>query len=449
VALRAAPELRRVSLRFTDKAAERRFQGQYFRDNLPYIRAAHAVGIAAWAFFGLYAGQGASMRYELHVVLGYGVAIPLLAASLALTYTRWYARVWQPGIVALVVAISAVAEMHQLVSGHSPLWQGVTDLMLILAVTFTLLRLQYMYAVLAAALVIGYYTATRVLAPHSGGVAISAAEINLVAFAVIGTAAAYVLERFARVLFLRERQLDRERERGDHLLRNILPEAIIGRLKTSDPRTGTRHIAQCYPDVTVLFADLVGFTEQAASTDPEELVTALDDVFSRFDQLADRFGLEKIKTIGDAYMAAAGVPAPRPDHVAAAAAMALEGRECISALRWPSGAPVGVRIGLACGPVMAGVIGRRKFAYDIWGDTVNTASRLESSAVPGTIQVSEAVYERLSAHYLFSEPYVVPLKGKGPTRARTLTGRLPAEPATDPTPGGQSPSPAASQRARS
>lgn len=447
MALRAAPELRRVSLRFIDKAAERRFQDQYFRDNLPYIRGAHVVGIAAWAFFGLYGSAGVTT--ELHVVLHFGAAIPVVVASLALTYARWYARVWQPAIVALVVANSALVEMHRLVSGHGTQWHDVASLMLVLALTYTLLRLQYIYAASAAALVIGYYTATSVLFPHGSGIDIVAADIYFVAFAVIGTAGAYALERFARVLFLRERQLDRERERGDSLLRNILPEVIIGRLKTPDPRTGTRHIAQCYPDVTVLFADLVGFTEQAASTDPEEVVMALDDVFSRFDQLADRFGLEKIKTIGDAYMAAAGVPAPRPDHVSAAAAMALEGRECVSALRWPSRTPIGVRIGIACGPVMAGVIGRRKFAYDVWGDTVNTASRLESSAVPGSIQVSEAVYERLSARYLFSEPYVVQLKGKGPTRARILTGRLPAGSATGPTAGGQAPSPAASERTRS
>jgi class 3 adenylate cyclase len=109
--------------------------------------------------------------------------------------------------------------------------------------------------------------------------------------------------------------------------------------------------------------------------------------------------------------------------VAAAAELALEGCECVSALRWPSGAPVNVRVGIACGPVIAGVIGRRKFAYDVWGDTVNTASRLESSAPPGSIHVSEAVYQRLSARYLFSEPYVVQLKGKGPTSARILRGR--------------------------
>jgi adenylate cyclase len=439
VALSAAPELRRASLRFVDEAAERRFQCQYFRDNLYYVRAGHIVGIAAWAFFGLHRGTGAVD--ELHVVLHWGVAIPILAASLVLTYVRWYERVWQPAIVALLVANAALAEMHPLLSGRGTHWDDVATLMLVLALTYTLLRLQYLYALSAAALVIGYYTATGVLIPHASGIDIVAADIFLVAFAVIGTAGAYALERFARLLFLRERQLDRERERGDRLLRNVLPEVIIGRLKTPGPGTGARPIAECYADVTVLFADLVGFTEQVASTDPEDVVTALDDVFSQFDQLADRFGLEKIKTIGDAYMAAAGVPAPRPDHVAAAAAMALEGRACISALRWPSGTPVGVRIGIACGPVMAGVIGRRKFAYDIWGDTVNTASRLESTAAPGSIQVSEVVYERLAAGYLFSEPYVVQLKGKGPTRARTLTGRLTVEPATGPAAGVQAPSP--------
>jgi class 3 adenylate cyclase len=308
VALRAAPELHRVSLRFVDKAAERRFQDQYLRDNLPYIRAAHVVGIAAWAFFGLYRSAGAIT--DVHVVLHFGVAIPIVAANLALTYVRWYARVWQPAIVALVVANSALVEMHRLLSGHGTRWDDVASLMLVLALTYTLLRLQYLYAASAAALVIGCYTATTVLFAHDPGIDIVAADIYLVAFAVIGTAGAYALELFARVLFLRERQLDRERERGDRLLRNILPEAIIGRLKTRDPRTGTRPIAQRCPDVTVLFADLVGFTGQAASTDPEELVTALDEVFSRFDQLAGRFGLEKIKTIGDAYMAACGRPGP-------------------------------------------------------------------------------------------------------------------------------------------
>jgi adenylate cyclase len=151
-------------------------------------------------------------------------------------------------------------------------------------------------------------------------------------------------------------------------------------------------------------------------------------VFGQWDQLADRFVLEKIKTIGDAYMAAAGIPEARGDHANAAAEMAIEIRDGLSLRRWPNGAPMSVRIGIASGPVIAGVIGRRKFAYDIWGDTVNAASRLQSTAMPGSIQVSDAVYFSLRDAYVFSPPYEVDLKGKGPTTAHVLVGRAVVEP---------------------
>ena len=178
--------------------------------------------------------------------------------------------------------------------------------------------------------------------------------------------------------------------------------------------------------MTVLFADLVGFTEQAAYMEPDQLVVSLDDLFARWDRLADHFGLEKIKTIGDAYMAAAGLPKVRADHVEAAAEMSLAMRDGLSGVSWPTGAPMSVRIGIACGPVVAGVIGQRKFAYDVWGDTVNTASRLESTATAGSIQVSAAVYERLRVKYLLSGPYLVDLRGKGPTPTYALLDHMPA-----------------------
>jgi adenylate cyclase len=420
-------ELGRFSLRFSDRDVEGRFQQQYFRDNLPYIRAAHVVGILSWAFFGLYTDPGTNIGTGLHMLLNFGVAIPIIAASLALTNVTWYVRVWQPALVALIVALSVVGETHRIVTGHAPRFGSIAGLLLGLAALFMLLRVQYVYAASGAALVIAGFTATTIVFPAHGGVGLAEADIWLVAFALIGTAAAYALERFARLLFIRERELDRERERGDRLLRNILPDAIVRRLKTRDPNMDARRIAQRYDEVSVLFADLVGFTEQASATDPGELVSALDDVFRRFDQIADRFGLEKIKTVSDAYMAAAGVPKPRPGHAQAAVEMALEARDCISGLRWPSGAMMGVRIGIACGPVVAGVIGRRKFAYDIWGDTVSTASRLESTASAGTIQVSEALYQHVSSGYRCTEPYVVELKGKGPTTARVLEGKMPVE----------------------
>ena len=149
----------------------------------------------------------------------------------------------------------------------------------------------------------------------------------------------------------------------------------------------------------------------------------LDGVFSLFDTLVDRFGMEKIKTVGDAYMAVAGAPEPHPEHAQAAAQMALGIQETMAELRWPSGEPMRVRVGIASGPAVAGVIGHRKFAYDLWGDTVNLASRLESHGTPGRILVSVATAALLDGDYLLSEKQVIDLKGRGPTPARFLLGR--------------------------
>ena len=219
-----------------------------------------------------------------------------------------------------------------------------------------------------------------------------------------------------------DRELDRERGRSEGLLRNILPEQVADLLKQRDPATEHGHIAQAFDEVTVVFADLVDFTQQSGRSQPPEIVEVLDEVFSRFDALAERFGLEKIKTIGDAYMAVAGVPEPRADDVEVAAQMALAMREEVRQLRWPSGDAMTVRIGMATGPAVAGVIGTRKFAYDLWGDTVNTAARMESNGIPSEIQVSEAVHDRVNDRFQFSEVHIVNLKGKGPTPARFLLG---------------------------
>jgi class 3 adenylate cyclase len=416
----AVAKLRTLSLHFTDAGLERKFQEQYFRDNIGYVRTAHVIAIVGWAFFGLFVPPPGN--HESYLVITLLAGVGLTSVSLGLTYTRRFGRWWQPSVVALVVVYPALSELYRMLWGHPADWTGVVGLLLVLAFAYTLLRLQYRYAALAGLLAIGCYNVSRILVQTRGDIGLLHPDIYLVAFAIVGTAAAFALERFARLLFLRERDVDRERERGDTLLRNILPEPIIGRLKMRGPGIEDGRIAERYADATVLFADLVGFTERAAHMDPDELIVTLDEVFGQWDQLADRFGLEKIKTIGDAYMAAAGVVEARGDHAKAAAEMAIEIRDDLSLLRWPNGSPMSVRIGIASGPVIAGVIGRRKFAYDIWGDTVNAASRLQSTAPPGTIQVSDAVYRSLRDGYVFSDPYEVDLKGKGATQVHILIG---------------------------
>ena len=215
------------------------------------------------------------------------------------------------------------------------------------------------------------------------------------------------------------RALAVEQDRSERLLLNVLPAPIAARLKQ-----GEAVIADRFQEVTVLFADLVDFTRSSDRSTPERVVQVLDDLFTAFDLLAERHGLEKIKTIGDAYMAVGGLPEPRPDHAEAVAEMALALREETARHRDPSGQPLALRIGIDTGPVVAGVIGTTKFSYDLWGDTVNTASRMESQGVVGCIQVTERTYRRLRDGYRFERRGPIQIKGKGELVTWFLVGRI-------------------------
>ena len=215
----------------------------------------------------------------------------------------------------------------------------------------------------------------------------------------------------ATVFFLVQysiRSREAEHERSERLLLNVLPESVARRLKTSE---GV--IADAYPEATVLFADIVGFTPLSDRLEPDEVVALLDRVFTSWDGLAADHGLEKIKTIGDAYMVVGGVPDPQPGHVRIVAEMALEMSAELKKCSDDLAMPLQARIGLDSGPVVAGVIGRSKFIYDLWGDTVNTASRMESSGDPGKIQVTERAKRALDHDFHLSSRGRIEVKGKG------------------------------------
>lgn len=213
-------------------------------------------------------------------------------------------------------------------------------------------------------------------------------------------------------------ELREEREKSERLLLNILPATIADRLKE-----GPRTIAEGFAEATVLFADLTEFTTYSQRVDARELVELLDDIFSAFDQVASAVGVEKIKTIGDAYMAVAGLPVPRPDHAAIMADMAMGMKASFAAVLRGRDVPLGLRIGIHSGPVVAGVIGRHKFIYDLWGDTVNIASRMESHGEGGRIHVSAATRELLGDRFRFESRGGVTIKGKGVMETFFLTGR--------------------------
>ncbi len=228
----------------------------------------------------------------------------------------------------------------------------------------------------------------------------------------------YAMREVARA----EAAMEVEYSRSEALLTNILPATVAAQLK--DPAHGT--IADRYDEASILFADIAGYTEQASTIPPTELVRFLDRLYTTFDRMVDRHGLEKIKTTGDAYMVVSGVPTPRGDHIEAIADLALDLTRAVSELRDPRGKPVPMRMGIAAGPVVAGVVGARRFFYDVWGDAVNVASRMESTDIEGRIQVPQNVFERLRHDFVLEERGEIQIKGKGPMRTWFLVSRKPA-----------------------
>ena len=218
------------------------------------------------------------------------------------------------------------------------------------------------------------------------------------------------------------RAVSMEKELSDRLLLNILPEPIAIRLKRQET-----NIADGHADVTVMFADIVNFTHMSEEMSPNETVHLLNDIFSEFDMLAEKHGIEKIKTIGDAYMAAGGLRNVTSQYVDAMADMALQMQAFVARYTAPNGEKMSLRVGLGTGAVVAGVIGRRKFSYDLWGDTVNVAARMSSEAHPGLIQVDAVTYRRLHNRYAFDEMQQIDVKGKGMMQVYNLLGaKLPA-----------------------
>jgi len=250
--------------------------------------------------------------------------------------------------------------------------------------------------------------------------------VTFFAFNIVGVATtAYALlqyfvrarERALADLAREHRALEQEQAKSEDLLLNVLPEPVAARLKEDEGI-----IADACEGVTVLFADLVGFTSLAERLSPPDVVALLDRVFARWDALAASHGVEKIKTIGDAYMAAGGLPVPRADHAEAIAELALAMRPEVARCAAETGLALQVRIGIDTGPVVAGVIGRAKFIYDLWGDTVNTANRMESHALPGTIQVTQRAHDHLRGRYELRPRGTIEVKGKGPMATYLLLG---------------------------
>lgn len=409
-----------MGLRFHDPSVERDYQTWFVDRALPFSRVGIIGAIAAWLT--AIATTAIMTAHDQLLVLWTGMFIlmPVLAGALALTFNA-SARPHVQTIVASANALSGLASTYLCFAFTAPRADLAMGLLITTAFfAFTIFRLDPVRAAAAVSTYAALFLVLLLQLASQSSAALSAVQV--IAYLVItvnavgvGAFACIAMNAVSRDNFRQQRIIERQRvsiddekSRSDRLIASILPDAVSERLK-GEPGM----IADHYPFVSVVFADLVGFTELATRLTPDTLVSLLNDLFSRFDDLAAEHGVERIKTIGDAYMAAAGVPTQRPDYAVAVARFALAVRQAVRDYSSAHGQELAIRIGIGSGAVVAGVVGTTRFAYDLWGDTVNVASRMESQGEAGAIQVCARTHALLADRFKFESRGELDVTGRG------------------------------------
>lgn len=414
---------RMTSLRFPPDL-EALFQGAYFKDSLQVNRWCVIAGVLILACFGAVDTWIFPLSYHTVWSIRFGLLVPLAAVLVGFSFTHGYGR-WMQRSTALLmtVVLVGILSMIAVSDPHEP---GATlylfGLLPVVTFLFSATRLLFYPALTVALITLGVFEWV-VLRP--GGLVASGALPVPVAIAAqsfiaseiaIGGLASFFTERSARTRFVQELIIEQERMRSDDLLYNMLPVAIAERLKRKEL------IADKVDGASVLFADLVNFTRLSATLAPSDVLIMLDQCFTCFDRIAQKYGAEKIKTIGDSYMVAVGVPQYRADHAVVMGRLALELRDAFYALPIVREHELGLRLGFSSGPMVAGVVGSNKRIYDLWGDTVNTASRMESNGIPGEIQVSHYAQAMMHDAFVYEPRGEIPIKGKGVMRVYLIKG---------------------------
>ncbi len=407
-----------VLLDYDDHALEQAFLQFYAKETRPLIQAVFVLSVPMWAV-GLYVLFRLIPEHAVYLAsISMALVTPFALFALLIRDHPRCLHYYQPlalfsNLVSGLLVMYICLHLENMVPHMT-----VIGMMLMLFIGFYALRLRARYAIFSSLVMVGAYSVYLFVYSHESEQARLLLCVSLVILELFACVAAYLSEYTYRQIFEQQQlialQRDRiscEHERAEALLLNILPASIADRLRHDE-----NIIADHFDQAAVLFADIVGFTRLASQLPADALVTMLNRLFSRFDDLVDAAGLEKIKTIGDAYMVAAGMPQPVPDVARRIADLALAMQHVIADDNARKHCQLQLRIGIHIGPVIAGVIGARKFIYDVWGDTVNIASRMESHGEPGKIQVSEAVYEQLKDDYHLQPRGCISIKGKGQMR---------------------------------
>jgi adenylate cyclase len=405
-----------LTLHFTDPVMERRYRESLRPFRHAVMQLLSLAGSALWIIFTLlnaitiHDGSEALLAVRLVAICG---TVSSFIATLLLKPGRWVEpagfAVFAFNIVCLTLVLATMSAVS--IPYYSPLAISMTQGI----VCFGLAMMSFVEGILLALITVClFFITVTLLWPEPVLVILFNGTWLFTVISLVGIGA-YCLDRTMRIAWLRQVDLTAAEERIRVLLHNILPPPIAAR-----KLRGEAVIADNFSAASLLFADLVGFTELSSRMAPTDVVSLLNDLFARFDRIVARYGLEKIKTIGDCYMVASGIPNTDPDHLKKLMQAALEMLCEVAKVRAPGSARLSIRIGIHAGPVAAGVIGESKFAFDVWGDTVNVASRMESSGVAGQIQVTDAVATALADIYSFNGPEFIDIKGKGLTRVWRL-----------------------------
>jgi adenylate cyclase len=404
--------------RFADPKLERRYRDDHIEFRINALRAAAFSGVVIWLAFSLLNSltiRDPSQPLFYVRISAIAAAIAICAVTLVARPGRWVEPVSFATIAVTIVQLTLVVAFMSPVS--LPYYPPSEIGMILGAASFFGGVTFAEGVVLAIGAICAFLISMTVLWPEPALVVVFRSAWVLSVIAIAG-AGSYLLDRAQHISWLREVDLQRAESEVRSLLHNVLPPSIAAR-----KLAGEAPIVDRFTEASLLFADVVGFTSLSARLDSTQLVGMLGDLFSRFDAIIAEHGLEKIKTIGDCYMAAAGIPDPLPGHIDRLAQAAIRMLVEAAGIRTPDGDTIAIRIGMHAGPVTAGVIGETKFIFDVWGDTVNTASRMESHGAPGRIQVTETVHAALADCYHFEGPQIIDVKGKGPTPVWFLLAR--------------------------
>lgn len=410
-----------LGLRFSDRSEEQRFRRDFAHAVLPIQRGALVVSLAIMLLFTIRDVQLADVYGTFPLFFRLFVILPILAIALWLTYLPGVVRFHQAFFFALAILLVAIVISQIFLVPPSAQYdarfgfRAMTTMTLVVGVV-TLSGLRFEYAALVGLLaIVGWLVNAHLLTLDEP--LWRATVLHLVAVYSLSCCANFWLERLLRQQFVARQSLDAERARSDELLRSALPAHAADRLKR-----GEQNIADAFIDTAVLFTDLVGFTDLSKRIGPKETVRVLDHIFSRFDEIVAEHGLDRVKTMGDGYLAIAGTGGEARGGTEDAAKAALAMIAAVDTARTQFGMPLALRLGLHVGPVIGGVVGDKRPTYDYWGDTLNIASRLETTGVPGRVHCSEAAYWRLDKMFSFESRGPIELEGYATVHSYLLTG---------------------------